>query len=813
MGKSICIHAHFYQPPRENPWLETIEYQESAYPYHDWNQRIATECYQPNAAARILDENGRIERIVNNYAGISFNFGPTLLSWLDTEDPATYSRILEADKQSLERFSGHGSALAQGYNHAILPLCNRRDKITQILWGIRDFSSRFGRQPESMWLPETAVDLETLDLIAQMGLRFVILAPSQAKRVRKKSERAWRAIGNQGIDTGMAYEIAVPSGRRLAVFFYNGPISHAVGFEKLLNDGEAFVNRLLGAFPDESERPRIVHIATDGETFGHHHRFGDMALAYALNAIESRKLAHLTNYGEYLEKHPPSHMVEIYENSSWSCPHNIGRWREDCGCSTGAHPGWCQQWRAPLREALDWLRDQLENKYGDSAAPFVKDPWIARDRYIDVILDRSPESVERFLADHRTRELSHEEQVRVLKLLELQRHVMLMYTSCGWFFDDISGIETVQILQYAGRALQLGEELFGDDGGANAMEKSFLNILGKAPSNVPELGNGRNVYQKFVKPAMVNAEKAAGHYAVSSLFQDYEERSRIYSYFVDRRYCKRLQSGRSRMDIGRCSITSEITRESSKLEYAVLHLGDHNVSGGVRKCAGDCPEQEIIGEMGAAFENADLPAVFRLIDEYFGKSVFSLGSLFRDEQRRVLDIILKSTDADLEELNRQAFERTAPLMHYLKNLGLTLPLPFRNVAASVLNSRLQHALQSGEPLERRVLELLEDARFWEVPLDAEGLEFEFRERIETLATASCDHPGDLPALRNLASAVKMAQELPFSVNLFRTQNSYYDLFKNGYPEIKLKAESGDSNAAAWVKEFRALAAKLSLKVE
>ncbi len=809
MEKSVCVHAHFYQPPRENPWLETIEYQESAYPYHDWNRRITTECYQPNSAARILDEKGRIERIVNNYSWMSFNFGPTLLSWLETEDPLTYRRILEADEQSRERFSGHGSALAQGYNHAILPLCSRRDKTTQMLWGIRDFSRRFGRRPESLWLPETAVDLETLDLMAQMGLRFAVLAPHQAKRVRKRSERAWRAVSEQTLDPSVPYEIALPSGRRLALFFYDGPISHAVGFEKLLNDGEAFVNRLVERFHEEKERPQIVHIAVDGETFGHHHKFGEMALAYALNAIESRKLARLTNYGEYLERHPPTHLVDIHENSSWSCPHKLGRWKSDCGCSTGAHPGWKQAWRAPLREALDWLRDHLERPYIVEAAALLKDPWLARNDYIDVILDRSRDSVERFLAEHRTRELSRGEQVRVLKLMELQRHAMLMYTSCGWFFDDISGIETIQILQYAGRAIQLGEELFGE----NAVEAHFLNILEKAASNVPEFENGRRVYEKSVKPAVVDAKKASGHYAVSSLFQEYEGKSRMYSYFVDRKSCRRLHSGEARLHIGHCAMTSEITWEASEWQYAVLHLGDHNLRGGVREWIGDGSEEKIIGEMGAAFEAENLAGAGRLIEQHFGEFLFSLGSLFRDEQRRILDILLESANEELEELNRRTFERTAPLMRYRKNLGLAPPLHFSNIASSVLNSRLLRALESPETVESGAMELLEAAAFWEVPLDRERLEFAFRRTMETLAETCRGRPGDRAALKKLASAVRLSQELPFTVNLYRAQNFYYDLLKGGYPEIMKKADSGDENAAMWVKEFRELAERLYVKVE
>ncbi|HKY08926.1 MAG TPA: glycoside hydrolase, partial [Candidatus Binatia bacterium] len=354
MNRYICIHGHFYQPPRENPWLEAIELQDSAAPYHDWNERISRECYAPNAVSRILDDKGFIVKLVNNYSKISFNFGPTLLSWLETEAAETYAAILAADRQSRQKFSGHGSALAQVYNHVIMPLANSRDRITQILWGIRDFERRFARAPEGMWLPETAVDLETLELLARFGIRFVILAPHQAARVRRSGEAAWREVKSAQIDPTMPYRQQLSSGRSVAIFFYDGPIARAVAFEGLLSQGDRFIDRLTGAFDPARDRPQVVHIATDGESYGHHHRFGDMALAYVLEQIESRGLARLTNYGEYLEAHPPSHEVEIVDQSSWSCAHGIGRWWSDCGCNSGGHPGWNQQWRTPLRNALDW---------------------------------------------------------------------------------------------------------------------------------------------------------------------------------------------------------------------------------------------------------------------------------------------------------------------------------------------------------------------------------------------------------------------------------------------------------------------------
>ncbi len=809
MDNCICIHAHFYQPPRENAWLESIEYQESAYPYHDWNERITAECYQPNAVSRILDEKNRIAQIVNNYSRISFNFGPTLLSWLQRADPETYQSILEADSESQKRFSGHGSAIAQGYNHAILPLCNERDKITQISWGIRDFEHRFGRKPESMWLPETAADLETLDLMAQKGLKFAILAPSQAKRVRKKGERDWRDVIDQDIDPSMAYEILLPTGRKMALFFYDGPISRAVGFEKLLSDGGAFAHRLLGAFSVERKWPQLVHIATDGETYGHHHRFGEMALAYALNFIENGMHARLTNYGEYLEKHPPVHRVEIWENSAWSCIHGVGRWRENCGCHSGMHPEWNQRWRAPLRKALDWLRDSLENPFDDAAAELVHDPWAARNDYIDVVLDRSIGSVNRFIARHSTHPLDEEERTKLLKLMELQRHAMLMYTSCGWFFDEISGIETIQILQYAGRAIQLGEELFGKD----SIEESFLEILQDAPSNIPEYENGRNIYNQFVKSAMVDRRKVVGHYAVHSLFQDYPEESEIYSYLVDREFTQILTGGKSKLVAGRCKITSKITWESETLEYAVLHTGDHKITGGVRPLGPGRDDQPTIDAIADAFTKDDLPGVYWLIDECFGKSLFSLKSLFRDEQRRVLNELLKTTNADLEKLNEQAFERTAPLMRFLMDLNLPLPPLFRNVATAAINFRMRNAFKSKELDTDKILDCLDSAKFWDVDLDAEGSAYAFRQTIENLAHELHSRPQDTISLDRLNSAVRLARQLPFTVSFYRVQNLYYALLKTSYPEMKRAAESGEAQAKAWAEGFRELGSMLMIKVD
>jgi alpha-amylase/alpha-mannosidase (GH57 family) len=492
MKRYLCLHAHFYQPPRENPWLEAIELQDSAFPYHDWNERITAECYAPNATARCLDGEGRIVDIVNNYSRISFNFGPTLLAWMQEKSPDVLAAIVAADAESRRRFSGHGSALAQAYNHMILPLSNARDKRTQVIWGMRDFEHRFGHRPEGMWLPETAADTPSLEVLAELGIRFTILSPFQASRVRSLKGGPWTNVNGGRVDPSRAYRIKLPSKRGITVFFYDAPVSKAVAFEQLLNSGEDFARRLMDGFDDDRTWDQLVHIATDGESYGHHHRYGEMALAHALQHIEGNGLARLTNYGEFLERHPPQMEAQIHEKSAWSCSHGVGRWFADCGCNSGGRPGWHQRWRAPLREAMDWLRDTVAPRFETLAAGLLHDPWAARDEYIGVILDRSDESVAAYFRAACETSADETEQITALRCWSCSGTRMLMYTSCGWFFDELSGIETVQVMQYTGRALQLAHTLFSED-----LEPAFLERLARAPSNIPEHRNGRVVYETF----------------------------------------------------------------------------------------------------------------------------------------------------------------------------------------------------------------------------------------------------------------------------------------------------------------------------
>jgi alpha-amylase/alpha-mannosidase (GH57 family) len=806
MEQYICIHGHFYQPPRENAWLETVELQDSAYPYHDWNKRITAECYAPNSVARILDEQNRIVHLVNNYSKISFNFGPTLLQWLESQEPQVYEAILAADRQSMQNFSGHGSALAQPYNHTILPLANRRDRRTQVVWGIRDFELRFKRRPEGMWLPETAVDLETLEILADEGIRFTILAPHQAARVRRSGTRLWHDVSGDRIDPTRAYVQQLPSGKNIALFFYDGLIARAVAFEGLLTRGEQFAERLTGAFSDHRTWPQLVHIATDGESYGHHHRFGDMALAYALNHIESKKLARLTNYGEYLDRHPPKQQVDIIEKTSWSCFHGIDRWWRNCGCNTGGRADWNQEWRTPLRNALDWLRDWLTGPFEAKAREYFRDPFAARNDYINIIHSRTPAAIEDFFARHALNPLDPSARITALKLLELQRHALLMYTSCGWFFDDLSGIETVQIIQYAARVVQLSEQLFGE-----SPEPHFVEKLAHAKSNVVGRGDGRHIYHDLVRSAMVDWERIGAHYAVRSLFDSYPDETAIYCYRAQREDYQVFTAGSARLAVGRVKLTSEIAQESSRVSFCVLHMGDHNVNGGVQEFMPDELYQNLLHELPDPFNRADFAEVIRMMDRYFGESNYSLRSLFREEQRTVLDSILGSALFQSEALYRQIYEQRAPVMRYLTDLSIPLPGAFTAAAEFVLNSDLRRALQDEEINPARVTALLDAAKIAGVPLDTATLEFAFRKNVERLADGVAEAPSEAN-LGQLDKTTDLLRILPFPVNLWRVQNIYYALLQSLYPKMQKRGAQGDQAAQEWLGYFEKLAQKLAIKL-
>ncbi|OGW84787.1 MAG: hypothetical protein A3C35_05715 [Omnitrophica bacterium RIFCSPHIGHO2_02_FULL_46_11] len=499
----LCVHGHFYQPPRENPWTGEVELQESAAPYHDWNERIHHECYLPNTKAKVLDEQGNLVKTVNNFEKISFNIGPTLFSWLEIKHPRTYHAILKAEEASRAMHHGHGNAIAQVYNHMIMPLATRRDKVTQTKWGIYEFKHRFGREAEGIWLPETACNEETLEVLIEEGVKFTILAPRQAEAIRTSHDGKWHDVSSGTINTKVPYRhyLKKDHAKFINLFFYDGPIAQEVAFGSLAFEARHFADRLEGALAKGHVQHQLIHLATDGETFGHHKAFGERALAYLLEVEAPIRKMSIVNYAEFLGKNPPTSAVRLKEGehgegTSWSCAHGVKRWKDHCGCRGEGPSEWTQHWRKPLRDSLDWLREELITVYEREASRYLKDIWQARDGYIKLILDSSEKSRWEFFEQHAIRRLSKEEVASSLQLLEMQKYAMLMYTSCGWFFTELSGIETVQILQYAARAMELARNIT-----QQSFEEEFLKRLSEAKSNVAEYKNGRGVYEKLVKPA------------------------------------------------------------------------------------------------------------------------------------------------------------------------------------------------------------------------------------------------------------------------------------------------------------------------
>lgn len=786
-NKYICIHGHFYQPPRENAWLEVVEMQDSAAPFHDWNERINFECYAPNASARILDDDQCIVKIINNYARISFNFGPTLLSWMEKADPETYQAILNADKISATRYGGHGSALAQIYAHVIMPLANERDRQTQVIWGIRDFEYRFGRRPEGMWLSETAANLETLEVLAEHGILFTILAPRQAKAIRKIGEEHWRPLNHGAIDPRRPYRCKLPSGQSIVLFFYDGAVSQSVAFEGLLNDGKAFAYRFTEAF-DDNDAPQFVHIATDGESYGHHHRKGEMALASCLNHIEENNLANLTNYAQYLEMFPPEYEVQIHDNSSWSCVHGVERWRSDCGCHSGGNHGWNQAWRKPLRDNLDWLRDELMPIFEKQAGLYLTDPWEARNAYIDIVLDRSKKNVRAFIDRFARYPLSDKEVIKVLRLLEMQRNAMLMYTSCGWFFDEISGIETNQILQYANRAIHYALQITGKD-----LHPTFLKRLEAAPSNV--FANGAESYRNNVMPARVDLVRVGMHYAASSIFEEYPEELEFFNYRADSEIFERHPAGNYILALGRTTVHSKITTSQKQFSFAVLYLSQLNMIGNIALKMSREEFDRLATEIVKAFKTSDLGEVINLMHLHFGSDHYSSWHLFRDQKHKILELVTQKKMQQVESTFREIYNDNYQLMIGFRQNRVPIPQAYLDAVQFIINHDLVQFFANGTLNIRDLIHLTGERKFWQVKMTNESaFQLAVGERLFTEIRSLKIEKGEERKMEILIAILDNLQEMELKeeVDSWKSQNLVFYLlksFKNGdveYPSEEWK---------------------------
>lgn len=805
-GVYVTVHGHFYQPPRENPYLNAIERQEGAAPFHDWNQRIHHECYRPNAFARVMTHDGKLLKIVNNFEYFSFNIGATLLSWMEQYDREVYQRIIDADKCSCDRLNGHGNAIAQVYNHIILPLANERDKRTQIRWGKADFKARFGRDTEGMWLAETAVDYDTLEALVAEGIKFIVLAPSQARRCRpiaedqSNGEKHWIEVSGNQIDPTRPYRCYLkrspsspltniphslttdrdPETPYIDIFFYDGPISRDMGFGELLSSSENFAARLGQAVRGDRRSAQLISVATDGETFGHHKHFTEKALAYGFTEEFPRRGWIVTNYAHYLSLYSPTWEVELKSVTAWSCAHGVGRWHSDCGCG-GEGGVWHQQWREPLRNSLNWLRDRLATIFAEAGFRYFSDPWAARDAYIDVLRDslrhgtiNNQEELNRFFTQF-GREVTHyngADRVDALRLLEMQRHELLMFTSCGWFFEEISRPEGVQILRYAGRAIELAADVTGV-----LLEAEFIQRLALCPSNVPEFGNGAEVYRQLVLTSRITLKQVAAHYAISSLFTTYLRSQQLYCYTIEQHDYQLQRMGSMALAIGQIRLTSGITQESTDYIFAVLHLGGYDFHCCIQLFTGRKDYEEIKASLFNALRQASAAMVILGMAAAFGEDYFNLHHLFAEERHRILHLLARETLTRLDQLYAQVYRDNYGILASFRRDGLPVPPELQVAAEITLNQRMLSELkrlESGEQLPIAELDAVaKEADHLGCNLNqfeaAKILEGFIQDRLWQFAY------GDelsLQSSEQVSLALALAQRLHIPLNLDRAQEFY-----------------------------------------
>ncbi|HLG21827.1 MAG TPA: DUF3536 domain-containing protein, partial [Candidatus Manganitrophaceae bacterium] len=669
--------------------------------------------------------------------------------------------------------------------------------------GIADFESRFQRKPEGMWLPETAVDLESLQVLAEEGIRFTILAPHQAERIRKiktaeeDKEDAWIDVNGEKIDPSRPYRCLLPGGLSIDLFFYDGPLSHGVAFDKLLHRGEAFVERLRSGFSDKRDWPQLLHIATDGESYGHHSHHGDMALAYTLQQFESQQTVKLTNYGEYLSKNPPSYEVEIVEKSSWSCPHGVERWRSDCGCQSGGRAGWNQKWRRPLREGLDGLKESLDLLFQTRGEKWFKDPWETRNAYISLIRKREQnrldlEEFEAFLSQYQRGMMTLLEREAAVKLLEMQRNALLMFTSCAWFWDDISGYETTQVLQYAGRAIQLAKEIDGAGWGGR-VEGPFLEKLKEAKSNIAEQGDGAAIYQNFIRTATADIKRIIAHFAIPSIFDHTPQNADLYGYRMELQDYQRVTDGTITLAIGKGRLTSKITFEIEEAIFGTLHFGGHDFHCAVGALLGTEEYERMKSDLIRKFFHDSQAAVVRCMDHYFGEDAHTLQDLFLETRRKVLGQVADALFGRYENVWRQIYLDHRKLMLYLQSTQAKIPKPFLAPAAQVLNYDLRREISHlPDPSAfDRVAQIFQESQRWGVEMETEKIERRMREMIEAEMRRLLEQGGE-GALEAIHRLLDVADQSRIKINLWEAQNLFQQFLNQ---RKKRRGETGASSAS------------------
>ena len=784
--KHLVIHGHFYQPPRENPWTDRIDRQDGAAPYHDWNEKITAECYTPNTCSRRLDGYGRITKLLNNYEWISFNFGPTLLSWLEAKHPGTYGKILDADRRSAGRL-GHGNAIAQAYNHIIMPLATRRDQETQIRWGVRDFERRFGREPEGIWLPETAINEALIDILIEFGFRFIILSPHQADGVRTiRSSGRWKNVQDGSVPTGVPYRCFGhgPSGKRdtrrfIDVFFYDASLSVDVSFNHLLRNGDSLATAISASYARDNSD--LAVIATDGEIYGHHEPFADMALSYLADVAAPAGGIAMTNFGAYLDTHEPEWEVHLKpgrngEGTAWSCAHGMGRWKEDCGCNVGAPAGWNQKWRSPLRTGLDALRDELAAAFEQSGAGLFADPWKARDEYSAVILERSVEKAERFVGEHAPRELAPEERSRALSLLESQRFAQLMFTSCGWFFNDISGVESVQLLRYAARAIELA-----DGERRERFETLLRGELAKALSNVPEARTGADIYARGVATAAIDASFIAGQHAILAHFFGVEEASRVFKYTV--RTMDRIErtGGRNSLSSGHIEIVSPYTLEHHEFQYVVAVEDAAAVTCNVKPAAEGGPFRETADRFLGMPEERFAADIARTARDEFGGRHIDLKDLFIEDRERILLHLCHGIMGSVLERYEKLFDENRSLLRLLRDAGIAPPLSLSVPVQAVLTRRLVNEVERWQPTIEPgglggIKEIVTDADAHGIRIDTTSASRAFRD-VVLERSSRFEERLDADAADALFEFVELSHALDITIEMHDIQNEIFRILE------------------------------------
>ncbi len=783
----LCIHGHFYQPPRENPWIEGVERQESAAPFHDWNERIHYECYLPNSRARVIDEQGHIVDIVNNYERMSFNFGPTLLSWICEKHRDTFRRILEADRRSVERHAGHGNAIAQAYNHMILPLANRRDKVTQIRWGLEDFKHHFDRPSEGMWLPETAVDAETIEVLIEEKVKYIILSPYQAESVRAMNAHEWQDVSGGSVDPRRAYRCfsSIDRGRYIDIFFYDGVIAQSVAFETALAAANVFADRIAAARSHQLSGPQLLHVATDGETYGHHKSFGDRVLAYLTHREAEARGWRVVNYGQFLAENPPAWEVRLKpgpegEGTSWSCAHGVGRWKRNCGCRGGGPDEWHQDWRGPLRDALDWLRDEASAVFDKMGPAFFKDPWAARDAYVHVILDRK-KNLKPFLEQHTARPLAGKDLTTALRLLEMQRSAMLMYTSCGWFFTEVSGIETAQILQYAARVIQLAYQANGVD-----HEAEFLKLLEKAPSNIPALQNGKGVYERFARPAVATLRHIVSYYAIGSIFEEGAEvRSHMNFYCFDLDVLNRRieRFGTTTLNVGRVKIASRITGSSGDYIHVVVQSGLYDFRCSVIPFKSEEDYQKIEAELFEGLHQQPIFELLRKIDNFFGETYFGLKNLLIEDRLKVIRLLTRETLEKVSDVYLKLYDENLWMSQIYRSINLPIPLEFRYVVEYTLNKRIEDGIRDlashrfNPKKAPPVFKLMETADSLNVEIQKKETARLLSRELSKKGREFVQDP-ETGLIEECLNILKLAKRMDLTLDLGRTQEEIFLLIKH-----------------------------------